>query len=264
MEPSASQIEEWDRTQEQLRQQLCLTDSIDFTPTYASDGDKSGSIEGFDNLRYIAGMDISYPRNRDDVAVAAYVILEYPSLKANTIECLMTVPYKAGYLAFKELPHFLTLHKRLIQKRPELVPQVLFVDGNGVLHPRKFGSACHIGVSLNIPTIGVAKNFLQLTHNSSDEILLTMNGVKSKFKECLVDGQNVLHIKDKSGFIYGAALAPTPEITSPIFVSVGHRVSLDVALALTSICCKFRVPEPIRHADIISRIESRKIEDQSK
>uniref|UniRef100_A0A8C9URE8 Endonuclease V n=1 Tax=Spermophilus dauricus TaxID=99837 RepID=A0A8C9URE8_SPEDA len=74
----------------------------------------------------------------------------------------LTAPYVAGFLAFREVPFLLDLVQRLQEKEPDLMPQVLLVDGNGVLHHRGFGVACHLGVLTELPCIGVAKKLLQV------------------------------------------------------------------------------------------------------
>lgn len=88
------------------------------------------------------------------------MVLEFPSLNVVYERYQMvrlTKPYIPGFLAFREVPFLLDLLNELRKTRPELVPQVVFMDGNGVLHPRGCGVACHFGVVADIPTIGVAK-----------------------------------------------------------------------------------------------------------
>ena len=88
-------------------------------------------------------------------------MFEYPSMKLlyedfekETAE----YPYIPGFLAFKEIPVYSILFERLKSTRPELWPQILLVDGNGILHTRGFGCASHIGVQMDLPSIGVGKN----------------------------------------------------------------------------------------------------------
>nr|XP_048285291.1 endonuclease V isoform X4 [Myodes glareolus] len=123
----------------------------------------------------------------------------------------LKAPYVSGFLAFREVPFLVKLVQWLQEKEPDFMPQVLLVDGNGVLHQR------------DLPCIGVAKKLLQ------------------------VDGleNNSVH-KEK-------ALKSHDHSTKPLYVSVGHRISLEVAVRLTHCCCRFRIPEPIRQADIRSR-----------
>ncbi|NXS13412.1 ENDOV Endonuclease, partial [Neodrepanis coruscans] len=82
----------------------------------------------------------------------------------------VTAPYVAGFLAFREAPVLVEAVQRLQQEKPTLCPQVLLVDGNGMLHPREFGVACHLGVLTDLPCIGVAKNLLQMDGVVRDEL----------------------------------------------------------------------------------------------
>jgi len=140
----------------------------------------------------------------------------------------------------------LELIDELKATQPELVPQALMVDGNGFLHPRGFGFACHLGVVCDIPSIGIGKN------------LLFVDGLKKKevnalFKErCHSKGENLPLIGD-SGQCWGAALLPSDDSTNPIYVSIGHRFDLETAVDLVTRCCLYRNPEPVRQADLKSR-----------
>ncbi|CAG8695159.1 3103_t:CDS:1, partial [Gigaspora rosea] len=103
----------------------------------------------------------------------------------------LKLPYIAGFLAFREVTPLLELLQNLQQNNPEIFPQVVIVDGNGILHPRKFGLASHLGVLANVPTIGVGKNFLQI--DDGDE--LTMSYVKKTVKEKLNKGGDVYFLR---------------------------------------------------------------------
>ncbi|XP_035890131.1 endonuclease V isoform X4 [Phyllostomus discolor] len=127
---------------------------------------------------------------------------------------------------------------------PEL--EVLLVDGNGVLHPRGFGVACHLGVLADLPCVGVAKQLLQVDGLENDALH------RSKVR-LLRAGGDSFPLTGDSGAVLGAALRSHEGSTKPLYVSVGHRVSLEVAVRLTHSCCRFRVPEPVRQADIRSR-----------
>jgi len=113
-------------------------------------------------LKLIGAVDIGYCKVDDRKGVAALIVCEYPSLKVvyedYHEDMNIPYPYIPGFLAFKEVPLYKVLFDRLKKNRPEMMPQVLMVDGNGVLHPRSYGCACHIGVTFDIPTIGIAKN----------------------------------------------------------------------------------------------------------
>lgn len=180
----------------------------------------------FSGLQKVGGVDVSFVKGDSVRACASLVVLSYPELKVVYEDSRMVglkAPYVSGFLAFREVPFLVELVQRLQEKEPDLMPQVVLVDGNGVLHQRGFGVACHLGVLTELPCIGVAKKLLQ------------------------VDGleNNALH-KEK-------ALRSHDHSTKPLYVSVGHRISLEVAVRLTHHCCRFRIPEPIRQADIRSR-----------
>lgn len=136
---------------------------------------------------------------------------------------------------------------RLRNTKPEFLPQVILVDGNGIFHQNGFGLASHLGVLANIPTIGCGKTVFFVDGLSSDK-------VHQLCGQNLHKGGDSVTLVGKSGRIWGAALRSTDSSTDPVIVSVGHRISLDTALELVKSCCKFRVPEPVRVADIESRV----------
>ncbi|XP_054448890.1 endonuclease V isoform X2 [Pteronotus mesoamericanus] len=127
---------------------------------------------------------------------------------------------------------------------PEL--EVLFVDGNGVLHHRGFGVACHLGVLTDLPCVGVAKKLLQVDGLENDALH------KAKIR-LLRAGGDAFPLTGGSGSVLGMALRSHDQSTKPLYVSVGHRMSLEAAVRLTRSCCRFRIPEPVRQADIRSR-----------
>ncbi|ORX92755.1 endonuclease V, partial [Basidiobolus meristosporus CBS 931.73] len=158
-------------------------------------------------------------------------------------------PYIPGFLAFREVHVLLELVEKLRNNKPEFLPQVLLVDGNGVLHPRGFGLASHLGVLTDIPTIGVAKNFLQI--NDGPE--LTMAKVKTQCHKLLQKGGDKLPLIGDSGTLWGMAVRTLDTTTNPIFISTGHRVSHETAVAIALHCSLYRIPEPIRQADLRTR-----------
>ncbi|BBI30521.1 endonuclease V [Acanthamoeba castellanii medusavirus] len=212
----------WEEEQRRMKDRLVTSDAFD--PC----------------VRYVGGVDISFVKGDAVSACASLVVLAYPSLELVwSVERMvaMELPYISGFLAFREAPHLARLIDHLRAERPDLEPQVLFVDGNGILHPRGFGLASHLGVLSGIPTIGVAKTFLHVDG-------LDARSVKSAMR----DGR--LPLVGSSGTEWGVALKSTKGSTNPIYVSVGHRVSLASAETLTAACCRHRVPEPIRQADL--------------
>ena len=228
---------DWEEQQNQLKQKLITSDEFGF------------GVQETQKLKLIGAMDISYHPKDEQKAVAALMVLEYPSLNVvyedYHFEEHLDATYIAGFLAFKEVPMYKILVERLKENKPELWPQIVFVDGNGMLHPRGFGSACQIGVIFDVPTIGVAKNLLHLDGIDKEKV--------KTLADTLQEGGSANLVGD-SGTTWGAILRCTKESAKPIFISIGHRVSLDSCITLTKLCSgKYRVPEPIRQADLRSR-----------
>lgn len=203
----------------------------------------------FSGLQKVGGVDVSFVKGDSVRACASLVVLSYPELKVVYEDSRMVglkAPYVSGFLAFREVPFLVELVQRLQEKEPDLMPQVLLVDGNGVLHQRGFGVACHLGVLTELPCVGVAKKLLQvegLENNASHKEKIVL----------LQAGGDTFPLIGNSGTVLGMALKSHDHSTKPLYVSVGHRISLEVAVRLTHRCCRFRIPEPIRQADIRSR-----------
>lgn len=176
----------------------------------------------------IAGVDCAIDR-RAARGRGAVVVLAYPELavvEAAVAEAPLTFPYVPGLLSFREVPILRRAFER-ISGRIDL----LLVDGQGYAHPRRFGLACHLGLLLDVPTIGVAKSRLIGEHAPPAEA----RGSRAD----LVD----------AGEVIGSVLR-TRSGVKPVFVSVGHRISLAQAEAWVLRCARrFRLPEPTRLAD---------------
>eukprot|EP00752_Nemacystus_decipiens_P007014 g6292.t1 len=207
-------------------------------------------------LKLVGGVDISFVKGSHENACATLVVLEFPSLETvyEAYERVtMGYPYISGFLAFREVDHLARLVEQLRRERPDLEPDILFVDGNGRLHPRGAGLACHLGVVTGLRTVGLGKTFLQVDG-------LTKTGVRERVRTLLEEGEREMPLVGASGAVWGTALVPKEEegrkvgiVTNPVFVSVGHRVSLETCVALTKAVGRYRVPEPIRQADMRSR-----------
>jgi deoxyribonuclease V len=177
------------------------------------------------DVRVVAGADISVGGGRGKGAV---VLLSYPELRPleqQVVEAPLTFPYVPGLLAFREVPVLVEAFRRLSQR-----PDVLLVDGHGLAHPRRFGIACHLGLLLDLPTIGCAKSRLVGEHGQPGEEV----GSRTELR----DGPEILGL-----------VLRTRAGVSPVYVSVGHRIGLaeaaDWALRL---CGGYRLPEPARLA----------------
>lgn len=201
--------------QQQLATEVCLED--DFPP-----------------LRHIVGVDVGFEEG-GAVTRAAAVLLDAKTLSplkeivARRPTCM---PYIPGLLSFRELPTVLQALQELAE-----VPDLVFVDGQGIAHPRGLGIAAHLGVVTGLPTIGVAKSILVGTHGE----LGPARGDRAP-----------LRYRDK---VIGCVLR-SKDKTRPLIVSPGHRVGMDTAPGLVlAFCTKYRLPEPTRLAD---RLASRR------
>lgn len=179
-------------------------------------------------VRTVAGIDIGYEGD-NRLARAAAVVLAFPSLELveeAVVRVPVKFPYVPGFLSFREVPAALVALAKLRQK-----PDLILCDGQGLAHPRRFGLACHLGVLLDIPTIGVAKSRL------IGEPRGRLGRAKGAWVP-LVD----------SGEIIGALLRTRTGV-KPVYVSIGHRVSLDTAIDYVLRCTpRYRLPETTRRA----------------
>jgi deoxyribonuclease V len=176
-------------------------------------------------LRVVGGVDVSV---RGDVARAAAVRFSYPDLhplEAATAEMPVTFPYVPGLLTFREGPAVLNAMARL-----EGQADVWLFDAHGLAHPRRMGLATHIGILLDCPAIGCAKSRLWGQHG---EVPAEEGGWVA-----LEDGEEVI-----------GAVVRTRAGVRPIYVSVGHRMTLERAIEIALGCCtRYRLPEPVRWA----------------
>ncbi|CAF1315000.1 unnamed protein product [Adineta ricciae] len=199
-------------------------------------------------INYIAGLDISFVKSNEK-AVSSMVIFDYATLDIVakiSIYCIIKIPYIPGYLAFRETPIFMKLIEIQKQHCPQFTPQVILIDGNGVWHPRRAGSASHFGLLSGIPCFGVSKNVLYVDSITRPKIqeLLTENapGV----------GQYI-EVNDDSGNVLGIAYNVTGSVKNAVYISVGHKITLATALQIFESVSQYRICEPIRQADLLSR-----------
>ena len=209
-------------------------------------------------LTVVAGIDISFVKNTD-LAVASLCILSFPELKViHKImrHVRMTEPYISGFLAFREVPLIAPLIEEARRTLPRSMhPQLLFVDGNGVHHPRWFGFASHLGVVCDIPTIGCAKKLMcveDLKNSVVSDSLERWTGLEHKGPIMPLIGESGCAPNLKKT-LWGYAALTGNSTKNPIFISPGHRIGFTTALIMTIMVTLFRVPEPIRQADLLSR-----------
>jgi deoxyribonuclease V len=178
-------------------------------------------------VRYVAGTDVGFERG-GGITRAAVAVLSFPALELvdHAIARLPTrFPYVPGLLSFREMPALLMALDAL-RVRPDL----LLCDGQGLAHPRRFGIACHMGVACGIPSIGVAKSRLIGEHGQP----MQLRGAWAPLKD--------------RGETIGAVLRSRPRML-PLYVSVGHRISLSLAVRYVMACTtRYRLPETTRWA----------------
>lgn len=201
-----------------------------------------------DEVTLIAGVDVGFePLNSEgrarttsgapSLTRAVIVIMTYPSLRI--VEQVLhrqptTMPYIPGLLSFRELPAVVAAFDK-VANRPDLV----MVDGQGIAHPRRMGIATHLGLWLDLPTIGVGKSRLCGHYDEVPDIRGASVELTEK-EECL-------------GYVLR-----TREGVKPIFVSPGHRVSRETARAWVMACLtRYKLPEPTRQADRLASRRSR-------
>ncbi|MDX2076296.1 MAG: endonuclease V [bacterium] len=177
------------------------------------------------DIHTIAGIDVSV---RDDISTAAIVVLSFPEM--GVIESVRAklptpFPYIPGLLSFREIPVLLEAFAGL-----KTTPDVLMVDGMGKIHPRKLGIACHLGLWLKLPSLGVGKTPFIGTYDDP----APQKGAMS----------NIVYHDE----VLGVALR-TRDNTKPLYISVGHLMNLESAIAITMACVgNYKQPEPIRQA----------------
>ena len=191
------------------------------------------------DIRLVAGIDNAYLQTAaHTTSFAAVVVLSWPELdevEVATARDEVAFPYVPGLLSFRELPVVVAALQRL-----EQTPDLIFCDGHGLAHPRRFGLACHVGLLAGVPTIGCAKRPLFAKYDDPDRelgarTLMTMNGEP-----------------------VGIALRTSTRRKLPLFVSPGDRVSIDTAAELALSAANGRyLPAPQERAhDTVTRLRA--------
>lgn len=208
-EARANNIAEAKLIQEKLRHQVIIRDDL-------------GTVQ------YVAGVDVGF-KNNYQITQAAIAVLSFPSLElieSAIAQIPTTFPYIPGFLSFREIPAIIEALKKI-----QTTPDLILCDGQGLAHPRRFGLACHLGVLLDIPTIGVAKSLLVGKH---EELPLDKGSWQP-----LIDGDETI----------GLVLRSRTKV-KPIYISIGHKISLPTAKDYVMQCLtKYRLPETTRWAD---------------
>ena len=182
-----------------------------------------------ERITLIAGADVGYSSSYNS-AVAALAIYTYPSLEFRELVQFsdkIAYPYVPGLLSFRELPLLLKTFPLLQQQ-----PDVVLCDGQGVAHPRRLGLASHLGLWLDLPTVGCAKSRLVGTHGK-------IGPKKGQYR-------SLLHRRERVGVVLR-----TRTMVKPLYVSPGHLADVQSSRRLVIRCCsKYRLPEPIRRAHL--------------
>lgn len=179
----------------------------------------------------VAGVDVSYEKH-GNLFYAGVVVLSLPSLalvEEVGARRQVTFPYIPGLLSFRELPVVLEAFRKL-----RTTPELVLVDGQGIAHPRRLGLASHLGLWLDLPTIGCAKSRLCGSHEEP--------GPERGARVPLVDGDEVI-----------GQVVRTRDRVKPMYISPGHKVDVDTAAELALSCGGgYRLPEPTRSAHLFT------------
>lgn len=189
-----------------------------------------------DHIELVGGADISFEKFSDTV-YSAIIVLRLPELEfvtASGVQSTAPFPYIPGLLSFREAPSLLDAWEKL-----KVRPDVLMLDGQGIAHPRRFGIASHIGLILNLPTIGCGKTLLT-----------------GKYEEPAEQAGRWSPLVDKGEKI--GAVVRTKNRVNPVYISPGHLADIPTSIALTLRCAKgyesgsakYRIPEPTRLAHL--------------
>jgi deoxyribonuclease V len=185
------------------------------------------SHDSFNTPRRVAGVDVGF-ETQGSITRAAVAILSFPALQpleSSIARQPTTFPYIPGLLSFREIPAILQALEGLSES-----PDILLCDGQGMAHPRRFGLACHLGVYTGIPSVGVAKTRLIGSHGP------------------LPEGKGSWVALTHKGETIGAVVR-TRSGVKPLYISIGHKISLESAVELVLACTtRYKLPETTRAA----------------
>ena len=198
----------------------------------------------FGDVRLVAGVDVGYDK-RSDALCAGIVVLDAETLDG--VDSVLHVdrarfPYVPGLFSFRELPPLLRAFERLTRW-----PDLVVCDGHGLAHPRRFGLACHLGVQLDLPSIGCAKT---PHYGRCGEPGAERGATAPIVDDGLSSRADREHVPEGEGAETIGAVVRTQEGVNPLYVSPGHRVSLDTAVAwVLALAPRYRQPETTRRVD---------------
>ena len=177
--------------------------------------------DSFEKLQRVAGADVSF--EKDNSAVAAAVVIDLDDLKvidSKTLEVELLFPYISGFLGIREADAVISVLRKLNSDF-----DVLMVNGHGIMHPRCFGLASHVGLIMDIPTIGVAKRI-----------------IKGNYRYKGINSLKTIEFMNK----------PVGACDKQKCISTGHKISLKTAVDIVLKASLFKMPEPIRKAHILA------------
>ena len=211
------------------------------------------SDEKKESPRFIAGVDASFSIEYPQWGIASIVLLDGENQRLAGVSDVVfsRIPYRSGFLAFREVEVYQRLYARLVESRKgdkAFEPPLLFVDGNGIFHPREFGSASHLGVALGVSSVGCAKKIAEIDGLNKKKL----DVIKAEFK--LLQGKG--HRRDlvgNSGKTWAAAVKNSELAYDALIDSIGHKVRLDKAVELVVKFSESRVVKPVNLADKLSR-----------
>ena len=187
-------------------------------------------------VKTVAGIDLGYDA-KNDTSRAVVAVLSFPALEfIESAEAILPIqfPYVPGLLSFRETPVAIKALEKL-----KITPDLILCDGQGLAHPRRFGIACHIGLITNLPTLDAAKSLLVGKFENLGETRGSIAPLIHRNEQV----GNVLRTKDK---------------VQPVYVSVGHRISLATATEYVLRCApKYRLPETTRLANKMASYRKR-------
>jgi endonuclease V len=251
-------LKRWSEEQNLLKQKNILVDTEEWENELAnvdlSFSEKQNIFSKLNlKLRFVAGVDISFVKDSSTLACSGLIILDlYHNCKViyEDIEMIeLTEPYIPGYLAFREAPFLVRQLETLKAVKPEVYPSCIFVDGNGILHSKRFGLASHLGVLTNTPSIGIAKTLFHAEGIEKNE------EHKQMCAEKLLKKGDYFELKSQLNNDI-LALCYRSNGKNPLYISIGHKISMNTCLKLVDILSnmsKYRILEPTRQADLRTR-----------
>lgn len=213
-------IESLKREQEEIAQKIRLVDIIK-------------------EVKIVGACDVAFTSHYGYACFATFTYPELEVLEEVIVKDKIDFPYLPEFLSYRELKFIIKAYQKIRKK-----PDVILVDGQGILHPRKAGLATHLGVTINKPTIGVAKSLL-------------IGKIKGKLKEDKFSWLPIFLDNEVVGY-----LLRSREKVKPIYISPGNLITKERALTIVINCCKkFRIPEPLRYVHTKAKIARLKDEE---